>query len=123
MNTNKKTPVIIGVLVIFIALIVVISQQNSKNKPAPSVPTNNPSVSNNTFTMADVAIHKSQSDCWTVVDGAVYDVTSWISKHPGGAGAIVSMCGVDASSAFIDQHSGERRPANELAGFKIGTLK
>jgi hypothetical protein len=33
------------------------------------------------------------------------------------------MCGVDASSAFDGQHGGEKRPANELAGFKIGTLK
>jgi cytochrome b involved in lipid metabolism len=72
--------------------------------------------------MAEVAQHKSQSDCWSVVDGSVYNLTSWIAEHPGGSGAILSMCGVDGTNAFQDQHSGERRPANELAGFKIGVL-
>ena len=82
--------------------------------PAPTGP--------KSYTMAEVALHKSQSDCWSVVDGGVYNLTSWIAEHPGGSGAILSMCGTDGSNAFRDQHSGERRPANELAGFKIGAL-
>lgn len=84
--------------------------------PAP-VPTGPKS-----YTMAEVVKHGSQSDCWSVVNGDVYSLTSWIEQHPGGAGEIISMCGIDASSAFNDQHGGERRPANELAGFKIGVL-
>jgi cytochrome b involved in lipid metabolism len=52
----------------------------------------------------------------------VYDLTAWISKHPGGERAILSICGKDGSAAFNDQHGGQRRPANELSGFKIGTI-
>jgi cytochrome b involved in lipid metabolism len=70
--------------------------------------------------MTDVAKHNSASSCWTVVNGSVYDVTSWINRHPGGAGAILSMCGTDASNAFDDQHGGQRRPEQELASFFIG---
>lgn len=75
------------------------------------------------YTMADVKLHNTQSNCWTVVNGSVYNVTSWISKHPGGSSAIVGMCGVDASAAFSGQHGGQSRPASELASFKIGVLK
>jgi hypothetical protein len=32
------------------------------------------------------------------------------------------MCGIDGSAPFNDQHGGEKRPANELAGFLIGDL-
>ena len=74
------------------------------------------------FTMAEVVKHNSSSDCWTTIDGGVYNVTSWISKHPGGSEAIISLCGIDGSAAFNDQHGGQRRPANELASFKIGVL-
>ncbi len=81
-----------------------------------------PATSAKTYTMAEVSAHNSTSSCYTVVSGSVYDVTGFISRHPGGASAVLSLCGVDGSSAFIDQHSGERRPANELASFKIGTL-
>lgn len=75
------------------------------------------------YTLTDVKLHNTKANCWTVVDGSVYDVTSWISQHPGGSVVIASMCGVDASSAFSGQHGGQARPASELASFKIGVLK
>ncbi len=75
-----------------------------------------------TFTMAEVQQHNSGSSCYTVVNGSVYDVTAWISKHPGGEKAIMSMCGKDASAAYDRQHNTQARPASELASFKIGTL-
>lgn len=75
-----------------------------------------------TYSMDQVRQHASASSCWAVVNGSVYDLTAWIARHPGGAGPIEGMCGTDATKAFQAQHNGERRPANELAGFKIGTL-
>lgn len=74
------------------------------------------------YTMAQVTAHNTQSSCWTAINGSVYNVTSWISQHPGGAQAIISLCGTDGSAAFNDQHGGQRRPASELASFKIGAL-
>lgn len=76
-----------------------------------------------TYTAAEVAQHNSSSSCWSIVNSKVYNLTSWISQHPGGSGAILSMCGKDGSAGFNDQHSGQRRPANELAGFLLGDLK
>jgi cytochrome b involved in lipid metabolism len=74
------------------------------------------------YTMADVAKHNSQASCWTAINGNVYDVTTWINQHPGGAEAILSLCGTDGSAAFNGQHGGQRRPEQELASFKIGAL-
>lgn len=99
-----------------------------KPTPAPTPKPTPPSTGGPTptgpksYTMAEVAKHASQSDCWSVVDGSVYNLTSWIAQHPGGVDAIISMCGVDGSSGFNNEHSGESRPANELAEFKIGAL-
>jgi len=75
-----------------------------------------------TYTLAQIATHNNASSCWTAVNGDVYDVTAWINQHPGGAQAILGMCGIDGSDAFNGQHGGQRRPATELASFKIGTL-
>lgn len=75
-----------------------------------------------TYTLADVAKHNSVQSCWTAVRGSVYDVTSWISRHPGGSEAILSLCGTDGTSAFVDQHEGQSRPERELARFIIGSL-
>ncbi len=81
-----------------------------------------PSVAAGSFTMAQIATHNSAASCYTVVSGIVYDVTSYISRHPGGQSAIKSICGVDGSAAFSGQHGGQSKPTNTLASFKIGTL-
>lgn len=94
----------------------------STTKPAAkSTPTPTPSPTS--FTVAQVAQHNNGSDCWSIVRGNVYNLTSWISQHPGGSNAILGMCGIDATTAFVDQHGGRSRPESELAAFKIGTLR
>ncbi len=90
------------------------SISNTPNSPAPSI---------KSYTLTDVAKHASSSDCWTTINGAVYNVTPFISQHPGGEEAIMSLCGIDGSDGFNGQHGGQRRPASELANFKIGVLK
>jgi cytochrome b involved in lipid metabolism len=74
------------------------------------------------YTMAEVAKHDTNSDCWVVIDSNVYNLTKWISEHPGGPSPIEAMCGTDGTSAFRDQHGTERQPNAELATFKIGTV-
>ncbi len=87
-------------------------------------PTTSPSSAGApSYTMAEVAKHATASSCWTAINGKVYDVTRWISRHPGGQRAILSLCGTDGSAAFNGQHGGQSRPAAELAGFRIGSLR
>ncbi len=75
-----------------------------------------------TFTLAVVAQHNSRTSCYSVIRGEVYDLTNWISRHPGGAGAILGICGRDATEDFTEQHGGQDRPEATLAGFRIGSL-
>ena len=88
----------------------------------PASPPVKPAQAPGTYTLAQVAAHASTSSCYTAINGAVYDVTPFIREHPGGAGAIRSLCGIDGSDEFNGQHGGQRRPASELVSFKIGTL-
>jgi cytochrome b involved in lipid metabolism len=82
-----------------------------------------PFVTNeSTFSLSEVALHASADDCWSVVNGNVYELTQWISGHPGGSSAIESMCGIDASTMFNNQHNGQKEPETSLAGFQIGTV-
>ena len=77
---------------------------------------------NGSFTMADVAQHSTSGDCWTAIDGKVYDLTTWEDKHPGGAERIVSLCGTDGTAAFTGQHSTQEEPNETLAEYQIGVL-
>lgn len=74
------------------------------------------------YTMAQVRRHNSTSSCWAAIDGKVYNLTTWINRHPGGASRILAICGTDATRAFNAQHGGQARPAAELRAFRIGKL-
>lgn len=45
------------------------------------------------FTREEIEKHNTKDDCWIVVDGKVYDATSVLDWHPGGAAAIMGHAG------------------------------
>jgi cytochrome b involved in lipid metabolism/uncharacterized membrane protein len=95
----------------------------SPNAPAGGNPTGTPSSGGSSGpTMAEVARHNSRTDCWSVVEGKVYDLSAWISQHPGGQGVIAGMCGVDATAAFRGKHGTAPGPVDALAKYVIGSL-
>lgn len=92
--------------------------------PAPSkAPTKAPVASSTVqLTAAEVAKHDSANDCWSIVKGKVYDLTSFVSRHPGGQSEIKAICGRDGSSSFLSQHSGDSQANSQLSGFVLGEL-
>jgi hypothetical protein len=56
------------------------------------------------YTPADVATHNHKGDCWIVVDSVVYDVTPWLSRHPGGQEILLMYGGDDATDVFKAFH-------------------
>ncbi|KAF1965226.1 mitochondrial cytochrome-like protein b2 [Bimuria novae-zelandiae CBS 107.79] len=53
---------------------------------------------------AEIAKHDSKKSCWIVLDSNVYDVTNFLSKHPGGAAIILKQAGTDATEEFKKYH-------------------
>ena len=74
------------------------------------------------YTMAQVAANNTSASCWSVVSSNVYDLTKWISSHPGGASAITSLCGRDGTASFNAQHRGSGTPQRTLASYLLGPL-
>jgi cytochrome b involved in lipid metabolism len=75
------------------------------------------------ISLAEVRLHNLSTDCWTVVGNNVYDVTSFVSRHPAGSSAIKEMCGTNASEDYLGEHSGQQEPEMWLEKLKVGTLK
>lgn len=74
------------------------------------------------FTFADIASHKDATSCWSAVNDKVYDLTSWIGKHPGGDKAILSICGKDGTANFMKKHADSEKAKEQLPNFLIGDL-
>jgi hypothetical protein len=91
--------------------------------PTPTrvvTPTPTPTVTG--YTMAQVRANNTARSCWTVIDEVVYDLTKWISSHPGGSSAILFLCGTDGTNAFSAQHQNQARPAIRLDTYRLGPL-
>ncbi|KAI0968435.1 FMN-dependent dehydrogenase-domain-containing protein [Xylaria arbuscula] len=58
-----------------------------------------------TLSAQEIASHHSTSSCWVVVDSKVYDVTSYLDEHPGGAAVLLKQGGTDATTEFRKIHS------------------
>ena len=89
--------------------------------PTPT-PTPIPTSTVAGYTMAQVRANNTSRSCWTVIDGIVYDLTRWISNHPGGSSAILFLCGTDGTNAFKAQHENQSRPAIRLDIYRLGPL-
>lgn len=86
-----------------------------------------------TISAEEVAQKNSAQECWTIIDGSVYDITSYVPRHPGGD-EILLACGTDGSSLFNERktESGESigsgtphssGAANQLNSYFIGVLE
>ena len=75
-----------------------------------------------TLSTSEVKKHNTKSDCWSIVNGKVYNLTSYVQKHPGGTAVIANICGKDGTSSFTNQHNTQSKPNSVLSGFLLGAV-
>ncbi len=107
-----------------------VTEEAAELPAQPTADEDEPTV--DSYSTAQVAEHSSEEDCWTIISGKVYDITSYIPRHPGGS-TILAACGTDGTSLFTQRttadgetvgsgtpHSSNANSA--LADFEIGVL-
>lgn len=74
------------------------------------------------FTLKEVAAHNTSTSCWIVLNGVVFDVTTFLDDHPGGYEILLHHAGKDATDAF--EAIGHSESALEvLNDYSIGLLE
>lgn len=78
------------------------------------------------FTMQEIALHSTPSDCYAVIAGKVYNLSNSASKHPGGE-RIYDSCGTDGTYLF-ENRPGTGEPHSEkargyLKNYELGVLQ
>lgn len=106
-------------------------QTNANTTPTQPPAVEEPESEVNQISLAEVAVHNTKEDCWTAINGNVYDLTEYIPRHKG-RDNIVSACGVDATSYFAGEQSGQlggtkdhtssQSALRDLERLKIGVL-
>jgi len=73
------------------------SNSRSDSRPPQAAPTADRQIS-----MEELALHNKKSDCWMLIGGVVYDVSKFLSAHPGGSKPLEENAGGDATKVFKD---------------------
>lgn len=95
----------------------------ASQSPTPTKSASPTAVSGLTkLTLDEVKKRDTATSCWSIISDNVFDLTKWISRHPGGAEKIRAICGKDGTTSFERQHTGDGGAANQLSAYFIGKL-
>ena len=69
--------------------------------------------------------HNTKTDCWVAYKGKVYDITSWLPRHPGTSSAIEPYCGSSSKfeEAFTKKHGTTKASLLMKVGVFMGDFK
>ncbi|XP_022103051.1 fatty acid desaturase 2-like [Acanthaster planci] len=76
-----------------------------------------------TYTWDEIKKHNGRYDKWLVIENGVYDVTHWMSKHPGGFKVLSHYGGEDATEAFVAFHPDKKLVRKYMKPLCIGTVE
>jgi len=76
------------------------------------------------YSWEDIRKHDKESDAWVVMDGEVFDVSKFLSEHPGGSSIVLPSLGTDIQEIFGSDDAHAHSPAayDILRRYKIGNL-
>ena len=69
--------------------------------------------------LSEIQRHTAKNNCWLIIDGLVYDVTSYLNDHPGGFEVFLQNAGGDATKGFNNAEHSEQAK-KDMANFLIG---
>jgi cytochrome b involved in lipid metabolism len=99
--------------------IVLVPDNSSQQNIEPAIILNSTGIDLQTLSK-----HNAKSDCWIVYNSKVYDITSYISRHPGGTSTITNTCGnTDFDSTFKGYHGTSYETRLLSVAIYMGDLK
>lgn len=72
--------------------------------------------------MLPVQQHRNADDCWVILYGHVYNVTDFLSEHPGGSKIILQLAGQDATEAYDPVHPPGTLETSLPSACKLGAV-
>jgi cytochrome b involved in lipid metabolism len=109
-----------------IVLLLLLARCTSSTTP-DGTNTDPPDNTDPIYTLQDLEDARLRGECWTAINGNVYNITAFVDQHPGG-NIISEDCGKDSTTLFETRpmgtgtpHSGNAREI--LAAYYIGRFR
>lgn len=80
------------------------------------------------YTEDEVGQHNTTSDCWIIVEAAVYDLSGFLEEHQAKNEVFPGRCGTNATDLFTSGPQGSKSPYKDLnpetlPDYQIGKLE
>jgi len=75
------------------------------------------------ISLEEVQKHNQNSDCWTIIENKVYNITSFFGIHPGWDWKLEILCWVDWTKDFMWKHWENAKAQIKKDEFYIWDLK
>jgi L-lactate dehydrogenase (cytochrome) len=80
------------------------------------------------WSLSEVAKHNTAESCWIVINNSVYDLTDFLSAHPGGPEIILKYAGKDATIVYEPIHppnalTDNLPPSKRLGPVDVGSAR
>lgn len=78
------------------------------------------------YSLSEVMKHATLQDCWMIIEGAVYDVSDYVPRHPAPPGVLAPWCGREATEGMRtkgDDSDHSVRAWRMLERYRIGRLE
>lgn len=108
----------VGTLVLVNALVPDRAEQVRQQPPERAGPTG--------YSLSEVMKHATPEDCWMIIEGAVYDVSDYVPRHPAPPGVLAPWCGREATEGMRtkgDDSDHSARAWRMLERYRIGQLE
>lgn len=78
---------------------------------------------NSSYTLQDIQSHNTKTDCWTSINGKIYNLTTAFGKHKWWDDKLATLCWIEWTTKFNSQHWTNEKSKSRLNTLQIWTLK
>jgi cytochrome b involved in lipid metabolism len=103
-GTSNILLVAVAALAIWILIKKLTTKPSTRNKVTGLTAIKKPAVTGKKYTRKEVAEHNSAEDCWLIIKNKVYDVTTYVSHHPGGEKIFINAGNDNTDGFYGEQH-------------------
>lgn len=74
------------------------------------------------YSPSEISVHSTKKDCWLVIHGKVYDVSTFMEDHPGGEEALLHASAIGDATDSFEEVGHSSSATNMMEDFLIGTV-
>ncbi|MFO7567578.1 MAG: cytochrome b5-like heme/steroid binding domain-containing protein [Enhygromyxa sp.] len=120
---SRSRGIVLGAVLVFLLAWGVLAALALRSPP-PST-SDAPAKPGPGLTLEEIARHDQPDDCWLIIRGKVYDVSSYIASHPAPRETITDYCGKESTRAFETKDRGRPHSPqawNMLESYYVGEV-